>query len=849
MPFDQFKNAVIAAVNSAAPSKRPAFAMVLGSGFSYPLVPTASGMLRDIPWWLYTKEQNKTFVEYPLGDVAVNAHAAALWKKVQSETGVHIDFGDTGLPINLGDNVGNAYRAIMSQAATSGLFNQELQCAYLRDVVRRIGKKINFAHLFLGAILQAQHSSAWKHKKLFCCTILTTNFDALLQRSLQLHGQLYFMSDQPDVYVEDPTDDHEAVHLFYTHGSIHRPFVANSDSALQDICGRNANVYRSYFEQHSVIVMGYGGWDDSIMKALQLCSRFSGNLYWCDVYSPNQAVTSLRKEVRDLLSRHRQDAVYVPIPLPGGADFALQELHKGLGLGAYPFVLRDPLAGLIDSIESVTIPDKLPELISDEGVKFEDAIAPSPLKTQIIARLKEFRTQLNGILAADISPILIAVKYLMTRALSKALNGEILSAQKIWSAVAERVEALPEQKAMALFNRGNTKYQSGDTTGAVADYTLVIDMTDTLSEQKSKALVNRGLVKVMTGDTTGGVADYTAVIDMTDTPVDQKAMALAHRGFAKDQIGDTTGAVTDCTAVINMADAPTEQIARAMINRGRVKGKLGDTMGSIADFTAIIDMADVQSRWKAWALFCRGQVYGRTGDMMGAVTDYTAFIEMAEAPIEQKAQALTNRGLLKRQMGDTTGAIADFSAVIDMADVPAVLKLLALMNRWLAKDQSGDITGAIADCTAIIDMANATAEDKAVALVNRGFMKGQAGDTTGAIADCTVVIDMADVPAKQKAGAFLNRGFVKGQSGDITGAIADYTVVIGMAEAPVGSKAQSLIYRGFAKYKSGDTTGAIADYTVVIGMADASAEVKEKARKLLDMLNDGDGGAGVEARV
>ncbi len=601
MPFDRFRDAVVAAVDSAAPLKRPAFALVLGSGFSYPLVPTAFGMMRDIPWWLRTQQMELPFAECPTTDTAVNAHAAALWKKVDAETGTNIEFDNAGLPKHSGDNIGLAYREIMSSTNTSGLFNQELQCAYLRDVVKRIGKQINFAHLFLGAILQAQHSGAWNHKRPFCRTILTTNFDALLQRSLQLHGQLYFMSDQPDVYVEDPTDDNDAVHLFYTHGSIHRPFVANSESALQEIRDRNAGVFKSYFEQHGVIIMGYGGWDDSIMKALQLCTSFKGNLYWCDIYSPQDAATSLRKEASELLRKHRRDAFYVQLPMPGGADSAFQELHKALGLGAYPLALRDPLAGLIDSIESVTIPDKLPGPASDEGIKLSDTIAPVPLKTQIIARLKEFRNILNGTPGEGKESISNAAKDLMTRALSLALNGETKAAQEIWTTVITLPQASSGQKDAALFNRGFAKGQMGDTKGEIEDYTAVIDMPDAPAELKAMALVNRGFTKRKMGDTKGEIEDYTAVIDMPDGPAEQKAKSLFNRGLAKGQMGDTKGAIDDYAAVINMPEAPTEQKAMVLVNRAFTKGQTDDTKGALDDYTAVIDMPDAPAEQKAKA--------------------------------------------------------------------------------------------------------------------------------------------------------------------------------------------------------------------------------------------------------
>src|SRR6202022_2397511 len=102
----------------------------------------------------------------------------------------------------------------------------------------------------------------------FCRTIFTTNFDTQLQDALQLVNVLYSVTDRPARGLDAsafPEDD-PVIHLVYTHGSILRHNAASTVDELAALTEKNASILRSYLESRDVLVLGYGGWDDSLMS-------------------------------------------------------------------------------------------------------------------------------------------------------------------------------------------------------------------------------------------------------------------------------------------------------------------------------------------------------------------------------------------------------------------------------------------------------------------------------------------------------------------------------------------------------------------------------------------------------
>jgi hypothetical protein len=88
---------------------------------------------------------------------------------------------------------------------------------------------------------------------------------------------LYSLTDRPERGL-DPSDfppEDPVVHLVYTHGSILRHNAASTVAELAALRKRNLEVLKDYLEPRDVLVIGYGGWDDSLMSALAQCTDCS----------------------------------------------------------------------------------------------------------------------------------------------------------------------------------------------------------------------------------------------------------------------------------------------------------------------------------------------------------------------------------------------------------------------------------------------------------------------------------------------------------------------------------------------------------------------------------------------
>ncbi|MEX0887564.1 MAG: SIR2 family protein [Phycisphaeraceae bacterium] len=753
LSLDEMVESVATNLRRRSDQPGAAYTLLLGGGMSVPLVPTATQMVRsEIPRWLREKEQNPQPTEPPSEDSAnddgLDGYARDMWAQVKRQTEDKFDLSDDGVPDAKADNIGKAYQALMRGKAYAGLHTPALQREYIRDVVRDIGRQMNMGHVALASILREQHRAAYKQRfrRSFCRTIFTTNFDTLLQRGLQLVNQLYFMTDQPEQGITPPDDDaDDAIHLIYTHGSTHRYFLANTASELGRLAQMNTPALTRYFERHGVIVIGYGGWPDTTMEALKACSRFDGNLYWCDIHSPQKAAGGgLRAEVVELLRHDKNNRFYVPLS-EGGADDALLRLHKGLGLGTWPSVLFDPLEGLVEELEGIALPDKAGRASrrsSDRdheqrltGRSVEDADRPHDTLGRTLVALKEARNHYfsDTIASTEQSArtgTAATIAILMNLAIRSALDGEVSRAINLWSHMLDLPDAPGEQKAKALINRGvayGQRGEEGDLQRAIDDFTAVLALPDAPAEQKANALINHGVAygrRGKEGDLQRAIDDFSALIALRDAPAEQKATALYNRGVAyrqRGEVGDLQREIDDYSAALDLPDAPAEQKADALLNRGftyRQRGEEGDFQRAIDDYSAAFDLPDAPTEEKAKALINRGVTYGtrgEEGDLQRAIDDYAAVLDLPDAPVEQKAGALLNRGYTYRyrgEEGDLQRAADDYSAVLALPDAPAEQKAGACFNLACVRAVAGDVAGAVQALEQWLELAPDTRREK-----------------------------------------------------------------------------------------------------------------------------------------
>ncbi|WP_038164671.1 tetratricopeptide repeat protein [Verrucomicrobium sp. BvORR106] len=879
------------------PSDLPAYTLILGSGASHGSVPTAREMLgvtengtiheKSIPAYLHTRKGNA----WPADLKAQEDLVTQFWKDYPAHVEEAQPFRDwllnhsSGKAPSTPQHVAAAYKALFEPSQAGGLNSPAEARRYLRAIT--LGEdgrvRLNGTHFFLASLLALQSTPSninphYGNRRPFARTLFTTNFDPLLQVSLQLFQVLYYMTDRPELLPPDAlaTDDHPAVHLFYAHGSVHRPFLANADGEIGHLKDRNAQNLSAYLSQHGVIVLGYSGWDDCLLEALNQCTSFSHNLYWLC-----RGESSLTGPVKDFLLSH-PNAYCVDIK--DGSEF-MSQLHGSLCPGVrYTELLNNPIPFLQRRLEQVDLqgiaapesspPDQPPSAATSPASPTmgqstpPDALPPEERRTLVVellaeasthfeAALKEGKTLPGLKLRADQAydnddwPAVVDLytKLLdrsstpteraqarLQRAYAHGQQGDFTKEIEDYTQLIAPKDAPTDQVAIALFNRGNTHRKQGDIAKAIEDYTQLIALKDAPIHQVANALCNRGVTHGQQGDITKEIEDYTQLIALKYVPVDLVAKVLFNRGLAHGRKDDMAKAIEDYTQLIALKHAPIDHVTKALFNRGRTYREQGDIAKEIADYTELTSLKDAPVDHVTKALFNRGVAHYQQGDITQAIEDYTQLIALIDAPTDQVANALFNRGIAHYQQGDHTKAIEDFTQSITLTDASVDQVADALFNRSLAHVRQSDFAKAIEDFTQLIALIDAPTDQVAKALFNRGIVHSQLGNFTKAIEDFTQLIALKDAPVDQVANALFYRGIAHGKLGDIAKSIEDFTQLIALKNAPIDQVANALFYRGNVYLKQNDTALATADFSALLALPECPAELTQAATAALSLL-------------
>jgi tetratricopeptide (TPR) repeat protein len=713
--------------------------------------------------------------------------AKEFWKAVKAaadehgEPTTHFELDDDALPTRAG--IGAAYRAALSPWCDCGLHKKAEIRQYFADLVGGIKKRLNPAHLYLASI-------AAKHPR-FARTIFTTNFDPLLQRALQLVNQPYFVSDRPDS-MQHPYDEDgiDAIHVVHAHGSIYRYLLLNTPEEIERHAATNKYLLNAYFERHTVLIVGYSGWDDAITRSLEMVPQFAHALYWCD-RGASVEQSSLSPAARRILEKHA-DAFYVPIQ---SADQLMVDLHWNLAGSSFPDLLRSPIETLIAQLKDCDFqgvtgrrgPERkmgILEAVSGPVIARGQTAEPDPEQVDlheeaqgIILRLESAQNFFEGNSedTGEGSTKRARALQLMNEAADRYYGKQYTDAIRLLDQILSDPEPLtPDERALALFRRGFAHGQLGESTKELEDYTATIDLPGAPPDRVARALVNRGVAygrRGRPGDSENEIMDYTAAMNFSGAPADQIAMALFNRGITflhRGLPGDIDKAIQDFGSAIELPGVPADQVAKTLNSRGVAygrRGQLGDVDRGIADFTAVIGVPGAPTDQIAMAHVNRGISHGERGhpgDVDKAIQDFSAALELTGTFTDQVAAASYNRGVAyvqRGQPGDLGKAIQDFIATIELPGVPAKDLTSALNARGLAymqRRQPGDVDKAIQDFTTTIDLPGASTEQVAQALLNRGItfgQRGHPGDVDKAIQDFTDAMGLPGTSADQIARA------------------------------------------------------------------------------------------------
>jgi len=573
------------------PAGQPAYALIFGAGFSYPLIPLASSMVRDVPWWLHWSGKKAPGDAFPERAAALPElmdgfaqFEQSFWRDLvaspECPAALTLDRA-TGRPdVARHEAIFAAYQALMDPRLPGSLCDPSQRRGYMRASIERVGKRVNRAHAFLAGILGAQPGDDWRKRfrRPFCRAVFTTNFDPLLQRSLQLAQTLYYMSDRPETLEPPHDDDHPAIHLLYTHGSVHRHMLLNTAEEIERAESRNSAALANYLKHKGVIVIGYSGWRDTVMSALQSCDSFDGNLYWINVHTPQAAAQNLSKDVVDFLSARRESCFYVQAT----ADEAMAALHAEFGLGDEPSFVRDPLAPMRIALDGVVLPEGSAASAGAGAPKGQQILANMQVQlARTRERLKLAHEVFLDPTIAEAGKSSLAVRRAVAASeMGKAdeawAAGRKVEAYDLWSGVAKDSVGLEtDMIAQAWQNSGVALLGLGRTGEAAEAYQAGLAVPGIREESRFHLLTARGYLSEHKEDWKAAEADYRDALAIARTQHNAEWMASA--------LNDLAGALMELDGLddaaqlfrqtLALSSAPVFQRMRATNNLGVIEYK------------------------------------------------------------------------------------------------------------------------------------------------------------------------------------------------------------------------------------------------------------------------------------
>jgi tetratricopeptide (TPR) repeat protein len=635
---------IIDTVKMADPGEAP-FALVLGSGFSQGLVPTAKELVEtSLPLWMKSRRDKVPFADLLLGSASdTRIIAQAYWQDFaerNKKQDLNLKVNAKGMPEIYSD----AYQAAFDPKYSGAVGTPADARKFQRELMRLDQPRLNAAHFLLASLLGVQpgkgrQSVSFQSKAAFSRLILTTNFDPFLQIALQAVNRLYFMSDTPDLGVSDEVldDQSDAIHLVYVHGSIHRKLQAATNGSIDTLKRKNAQILGQVLKRHGVIVLGYSGWDDAIVEALANCDQFDHRLYWCGREADPERAGAFGERVPEIL--RKESACYVQI---GGAGDFLAKVFGGLVDGR-PRLLENPIQQVREMLEIIDL-----------------------------SELESLGKSLPG---SDVGLARESQKNVYVEARNSTLS---------------RLA-----KAEELFLKIGDSSVEVESSGGLA---LGVDRKSDTS--RFEQLVSSAGVSSSLGKHADAIDLLSQALNTPNLGPVESAIALLDRAYSLYSDGKLEQAVTDLTTVLNLAGAPVEQVAAALFNRGLVYGKQGQLEKEVEDYTRLIDgLAGAPVEQVAAALFNRGVAYGKQGEAGKELEDYTRVIDdLTGAPVEQVARALVNRGVEYRQQGEAGKALEDYTRVIDgLAGAPVERVAKALGNRGWCFYQQGKFAEFLSD--------------------------------------------------------------------------------------------------------------------------------------------------------
>ncbi len=222
------------------------------------------------------------------------------------------------------------YKDMKYSELIGGLFSTSVeQQSFVRDKLR--ANEPGKAHLLLAELARL--------RVLRC--IITTNFDDLIEQALRIAGlTVQVISNDEDLKHSEPLIHCKQFRVYKPHGTIGVGRLRNTPADLQKLSPRMENELVRVLGDHGLIVLGYSGADESILRVFQRRRQRFYPTFWVNPSEPPALIVSLFEAETGTFT-------YMPCT---GASAILQDL-----LGVYrKLAALAPSSGLPASVVSAT---------------------------------------------------------------------------------------------------------------------------------------------------------------------------------------------------------------------------------------------------------------------------------------------------------------------------------------------------------------------------------------------------------------------------------------------------------------------------------------------------------------
>ena len=243
-----------------------------------------------------------------------------------------------------------------------------------------------------------------------------------------------------------------------------------------------------------------------------------------------------------------------------------------------------------------------------------------------------------------------------------------------------QVIELDPNNAVALYNRGNAKFDLRSYESALSDYNRAIE----LDPDYAQAFCNRGVAKAVLHRYESAISDFNRFIELNPN----NAIVFYYRGEAKAELHLYESAISDYDRAIELDPNNVINFSK----RGFAKALLHCHESAISDFNMAIELDPND----AITFVNRGVAKAKLHRYKSAISDYDRAIELDP----NHFMTFSNRGEANAKLHRHESAISDYDRTIELDPN----NVITFSNRGLAKTNLRRYESAISDFDRAIEI-------------------------------------------------------------------------------------------------------------------------------------------------